>query len=65
MPIEENGKKYLTVKEAAEYLRLKETTVYHYIHNRKIAFHKSFSRVLFTIEDLDNFVLRNRFEIED
>ena len=46
----------LTVSEAADYLRLKTSTIYHYVHHNKIAFYKVGSRVLFKREDLDNYL---------
>jgi excisionase family DNA binding protein len=46
----------MTVQEAAEYLRLKVSTIYHYVHHNKIAHYKLGSRVLFKQEDLDNYL---------
>jgi excisionase family DNA binding protein len=31
---------FMTVQEAAEYLRLKVSTIYHYVHHNKIAHYK-------------------------
>ena len=52
----ETNTNLLTVTEAANYLRLKTSTIYHYVHHNKIAFYKLGSRVLFKIEDLDNYL---------
>jgi len=49
----------MTVKETSEYLRLKTTTVYHYVHHGKIGYYKVGSRVLFKKEDLDKYLERN------
>lgn len=50
---------YLTVDETAEYLRLKTSTIYNYVHKSKIAHYKMGSRVFFKVEDLDEFVDEN------
>lgn len=51
----------LTVKEAAKYLRLKESTIYHYVHKNRISFYKIGSRVLFKRDDLDLYIENNYF----
>jgi|GEM_PF-4249243 len=46
----------LTVPEAAEYLRLKEATIYHYVHHNRIGYYKQGSRLCFDISDLDDYL---------
>lgn len=49
----------LTVGEAAEYLRLTKSTIYSWVHYKKIRFAKIGSRVLFRVTDLDEMIERN------
>lgn len=55
-----SSKKFLNVAEAAEYLRIKETTLYRYVQKNKIPYRKLNGRVLFVPSDLDNFTELNK-----
>lgn len=48
---------FLTVNETAEYLSVKVSTIYNYLHKRVIPFYKPLRKVYFRIEDLNNFIL--------
>ncbi len=52
----------LSVSETAEYLRLKATTIYHYVNKKKLSYYKLGNRVLFKVEDLDDFLHQNYIE---
>lgn len=54
--------RYLTVKEAADYLNTSERFVRRLIADRRIAFHKLGSHVRIATADLDAFVLAGRIE---
>jgi excisionase family DNA binding protein len=47
--------KYLTVEEAAAYLRVSRSTIYGLCHQKRITYRKHGSRSVFTKEDLDTF----------
>ena len=49
-------KKYLTTKEAAEYIRRSPRTLSRYCQEGRINYRPSGRSNFFTIEDLDNFV---------
>lgn len=51
---------YLTLKEAAEYLRMSYTTLYGLTKNNKISIHKPTGKVLFTKSDLDDYMAKGR-----
>lgn len=51
---------YLTLKEAAEYLRMSYQTLYRLTRNNQISIHKPAGKVLFTISDLDNYMAKGR-----
>jgi len=54
-------KKIFSVKEAAEYTGLSQFYVYKLIHQKKIPHYKpNNGRVFFKIEDLENYIFRNR-----
>jgi excisionase family DNA binding protein len=47
---------YLNAKQAAEYLTLAKSTVYEYIHYRKLPFCKIGERVVFSKPELDKWI---------
>lgn len=47
---------YIDIKQAAEFLKVKTTTVYQYVYNKAIPFHKSGKRVLFIKSELTDWV---------
>lgn len=51
---------WLNTKEAAEYMRAPVSTIYHYIQNNMIPFHKPNGRILFKASDLDSFIEKSR-----
>jgi excisionase family DNA binding protein len=54
--------RYLTVKEAGDYLNTSERFVRRLIADRRIAFHKLGSHVRIAAADLDSFLLAGRVE---
>lgn len=57
-------KMLLTIKETAEVLKISVSTLYKWIHERKIEYVKIGSRVLFTDEILNNYIKKNTISIE-
>lgn len=55
-------KKWLTVEEAADYLGLKKSTIYAYIHERKLPYYKRGHVVRFKVEELDAWIEASRVE---
>ena len=53
----------MNIKQAAEYTGLKESTIYHYIAERKIPFLKIGARVVFDSEDLNKWLAEMRVEV--
>lgn len=49
----------LTIKETAEALKISVSTLYRWIHQRKIEYVKIGSRVLFTGEMLNDYIKKN------
>ncbi len=49
----------LTIKETAEALKISVSTLYRWIHQRKIEYVKIGSRVLFTDEMLNDYIKKN------
>ena len=49
----------LTIQEAASYLRISVSTIYRWIHHRKIEYIKLGSRVMFSEESLQEFIKNN------
>jgi excisionase family DNA binding protein len=66
--LQSKHKSFMTIEEASNYLGLKVSTLYMYVHRRVIPYYKPRRRVYFKIQDLDNFVLnencRNKSESE-
>lgn len=54
--------KYVTIKEAADYLRVNTRTVQNWIHDRKIKYYKPAKKILFKEIDLELFVERSKRE---
>ncbi|MBT3756276.1 MAG: helix-turn-helix domain-containing protein [Candidatus Cloacimonetes bacterium] len=49
---------WLTVTECADYLRLKTSTIYSYLHQKKLRHYKlNGRRIYFKREDLDKFIM--------
>lgn len=55
-------KKWLTVEGAADYLGLKKSTIYAYIHERKLPYYKRGHIVRFKVEELDEWMEASRVE---
>jgi len=53
-------KKYLSTKEAAEYLGVSMSTIYSYTRNRIIPHYKPGGNCFFLIKELDEFMKKNR-----
>lgn len=53
-------KKLLTIKEASEYLRISEKGIYNMVWRREIPFVKIGRRIRFDIQDLDDWISRNK-----
>lgn len=49
----------LDIKETAKYLHISVSTLYRWIHQKKIQYSKIGSRVLFTKESLEIFIQNN------
>ena len=49
----------LNVQEAASYLHISTSTLYRWVHQKKIKHAKIGSRVLFSNDDLKEFVINN------
>jgi len=56
--------KYLTNDEAAQYLRIKPSTLRRWTCERKIPFRKHGSKTLFCVEDLDSWSAENTVDSE-
>lgn len=56
------AKKWLTVEEAAEYLGLKKSTIYAYIHEKVLPYYKRGHIVRFKMEELDVWMEASRVE---
>lgn len=52
----------LNVQEAASYLRISTSTLYRWVHQKKIKHVKIGSRVLFSQEYLDEFIKNNTID---
>lgn len=53
---------FLNVQEAASYLRISTSTLYRWVHQKKIKHVKIGSRVLFSQEYLDEFIKNNTID---
>jgi excisionase family DNA binding protein len=49
-------RKYLTVKEAAEYMRVSPNTVYNWVQSGRLYARRAGSRLRFTTQDLDDWL---------
>lgn len=54
----------LNVQETACYLHISTSTLYRWVHQKKIKFVKVGSRVLFSQDDLNEFINNNTVNIE-
>jgi DNA binding domain, excisionase family len=52
----------LNIKEAASYLRISVSTLYRWVHQKKIKHAKIGSRVLFSQDSLDEFINNNTID---
>lgn len=52
----------LNIKEAASYLRISVSTLYRWVHQKKIKHAKIGSRVLFSQDYLDEFINNNTID---
>ena len=56
------NKKYLTLPEAAEYLRVSDRNLRNMAKSNKIPFYKLEGKILFKISELDNYIEKNKVE---
>ena len=56
------NKKWLTLNEAAEYLRISERNLRGLIKQNKVPFYKLEGKILFKTSELDNFIEKNKVE---
>ena len=50
----------LDISETARYLRISKSTLYRWVHQKKIKYIKIGSRVIFSQSDIDEFINSNR-----
>jgi len=53
-------KNYLSLEEAGKYLGLSKKTLYQFTHKKTIPYYKPNNKVYFKVEDLDNWINKNR-----
>ncbi len=58
-------KKFYSVKQAAEFCGISPSLIYLKIKKREIRFYKINSKIVFDVEDLNEFVKRNEFVTGD
>ena len=60
------NQKWLNTKQAADYLGISTSTLYHWVHERKVRYHKLslYGRLRFTAADLDD-VVKDEAEIKE
>ena len=60
------NQKWLNTKQAADYLGISTSTLYHWVHEQKVRYHKLSlnGRLRFTAADLDN-VVKDEAEIKE
>jgi excisionase family DNA binding protein len=56
---------FLNVKQAAEYMKISDTTLYRYLKRKELVGVKRFGKWLFRKEDLDKFILSQTKTFED
>ncbi len=56
------NKKYLTLSEAANYLRVSQRNLRNMVKNNKIPFYKPEGKILFKISELDKFIENNKVD---
>ena len=54
-----NDQGFIDIKQAAEFLKIKVTSIYNLVHAKKIPFHKSGKRLLFKKTELSEFIITN------
>jgi len=55
--------KYITVKEAADYLRINTRTLQTWIHDGKIKYYKPSKKILFKESDLEIFIEHSKHNV--
>jgi len=60
------NQKWLNTKQAADYLGISTSTLYHWVHESKVRYHKLslYGRLRFTAADLDD-VVKDEAEIKE
>ncbi len=53
---------FVTIKELSKFLKVKESTLYSWVHNGLIPFHKLNGLVRFDMEEIENWVKASRKE---
>ena len=56
------NKKYLSLPEAAEYLRISDRNLRKLTKNNKIPFYKLEGKILFKVSELDKYIEKNKVE---
>jgi excisionase family DNA binding protein len=56
------NKKYLTLSEAAQYIRVSDRTLRNMMKSNKIPFYKPEGKILFKISELDKYIENNKVE---
>ncbi len=55
---------YLTLNQASNYLGLSRSTLYSYTHKKVIPFYKIRRKLLFKVEELNNFIENHRVKTQ-
>jgi excisionase family DNA binding protein len=51
-------KRFLSPKELSEYIGLAEQTIYHWVYEKKIPYHKIGRLIKFDIKEIDEFIAK-------
>ncbi len=63
--MENNNLKLITVKELADIIRLKKSSIYQLVYKRQIPFVKIGAKTLFKLNDVEKFIEQNVHESVD
>lgn len=55
----------LTLKETAEKLKLKESTIYAWVHRKKIPYVKMGGKLAFSLNKINDFVDKNSYDVKN
>lgn len=62
MEIYIDGKKFITIDEAAELLRVHKSYLYQLVHRKKIPYYKPFGYLFFDPVEIESFIRDSRVE---